>query len=225
MVLSEKNLKILKSVSQINSQIYFVNDELAISINVKDMVCFYPWGVKLEQEFGIYDVNELLSLISLYKTPTISEKENKNKIADFLTIKDGKHTTKYKYTAKNLITIPPTRKTLFDGASKKISDTISTFTLAKQDLETIKKNASILKSPHIKFEGQKIISYDNGNSSCNVYEHDISASADIPEIVISTDNLQKLYSEDEYTVDVNDKMVIFKSKTEGIIYIIIKIVF
>lgn len=221
MTLTEKNLTILKSLAQINEQMYFTSDELGVSTNAKDMLGYYSWGVTLEQEFGIFNVNELLSIISLYEAPSIIERAKKDETSSHLLIEEGNHKTVYTYTAKENIKTPPSRKVLFDGESKKIPDPIASFELTKQDLGKIKAQASVLKSPNIKLEKKTIIALDSSESSCNMYEHKINVDKDLPSLLFSTENFQKIYADDDYVVDVTNKFLILKSKAEKLVYIIV----
>jgi len=68
MKLSKDNLDILKSLTQINEQVYITPDILRIATNDKTLIAYYDYGVKfsvpndkdgnVQDGIGIYNLNE-----------------------------------------------------------------------------------------------------------------------------------------------------------------------
>ena len=195
MVLSEEHQKTLKELCKINNQIYFQSDTLGISSNDKSMFCYYDWKNTVTNEFGVFDVGEFLQVVSLYKKPTITEGK------ESLTITDGKQKTTYRYTAKNVIIGPGEKKRFFDGDEALLKKPYATFTLKKEDLDYLQKQAAILKLTQLKFEKKSITAFVQNNTSTNTFTLDIEPTADITRTIIDNENLQKIMN-DDYTVEI-----------------------
>jgi hypothetical protein len=224
MFLSQKHKDVLKSLASINDQVYFKSDELGIASNDKQMLAYYDYGITIDMPdesdgFGVFNLNEFLSLLDTYKNPTIKEG------TDHLLISEDKSKNKFKYTAKNCISVPPSKKMIFEGDEEtpaKIEPAQASFELSKEMLGLIIKQSTILKSPHIKFEGNTIQCTDIDNSSVNTFTFEIPGLEEdsIPKCVVSAEKFQKLIS-DGYDVAVNDKTVVFKNEDNTLTYIIV----
>jgi len=236
MKLSKENIEILKSLSQINEQVYITPDTLGISTNDHTLLAYYDYGVKFtipddkdgnpQNGFGIYNLNELLSILSLYDNPTIKEEQNSLKIFELSNV------NKYQYTSKECITVPLTKDLLFNGdkendVAPKIEPATSEFTISEDDFTKLMKQSQILKSPHISFKGTNIVATDMDDSSANSYTTKVDAknledeNAD-PEMdsFLLAETFQKLVPA-EYVVKVNDKTVVFENSVKQLTYIIV----
>ena len=97
MKLSDKTIKVLKNFSSINQSMLFrtgsiirtksTTDTIAAQAVVEEMFPF---------EFGIYDLNQFLSVTSLFEDPEFDFQEN------HVTISSGDSSSNYYYTDKDL---------------------------------------------------------------------------------------------------------------------------
>jgi hypothetical protein len=224
MVLNKEVRKNIKELCAINTQMYFTDDTLRVGSNDKTLIGYYDYGIKLniptedgkgkQGGFGVHDVSELLSILSLYNEPTITEGFNS------LCIAEGKLKNTYKYTEKECIVIPPTKQTMFDGDSPKIGTPDQTFELDSASFKMLKSQAVALKSPHIKFEGTLVSATDTENTSANEYTQTVEVDEDINKVVISADHVAKMI-QDDYKVEVTAETVTFRAKNIPVIYVVI----
>lgn len=146
MKLSNDTLTILKNFSGINSGIEFRSGThlstmspgktVLAKANLKDS---FPDG------FCVFDLNQFLSVHSLFKDPEISFDEYN------IIFSSGKSETKYRKTAKEMIVTPPEKDLTLPSVDVE-------FKLTEDVFASIMKSASVLQSPNIAVEsdGEKI---------------------------------------------------------------------
>jgi len=101
MQLSEKTIEVLKNFATINQSILFKEGSTIDTMSVqKNVLSQYQISETFDKEFGIYDLNEFLSTISLFDKPDLDFGDNS------VTITDGKSTTSYWYADKTIIVYP-----------------------------------------------------------------------------------------------------------------------
>lgn len=142
----EKTIKILTNFATINPSMIIQPDKLAVINASESCVGFYEFPKSFDfEEFGLYEVPEFLSAISVFdKAPQIDVKDK------YLQITGEKDKLKYFTTAKNLLTEVPDVEDEF----KKVQSGLE-FTLPADKLAVINKFASILKAKFIFFETEK----------------------------------------------------------------------
>lgn len=140
MKLSNDAISVLKNFSSINESI-FVNkgNTLQTISKQKNILAEAKVPDNFTDEFGIYDVNNFLGLMSL--TSSEIDFEPKNLIIKAL---DGRSVIRYRKAAKETIVVPPDKKVNMDKAEISLELTAS-------DLVWITKVASTLGSPNLVF--------------------------------------------------------------------------
>jgi hypothetical protein len=146
MKLSNETLTVLKNFANINPGIEFKTGKKLTTISATKTVLAKA-GIKDEfpQDFCIYDLNQFLSVQSLYKDGEI-DFDNEHVI-----FKVGRKKLNYRKTAKSMIVTPPDKD--LNLPSVDVS-----FTLKEEELASVLKTASILQSPNIAItsDGAKI---------------------------------------------------------------------
>ena len=146
MKLSNETLTVLKNFANINPGIEFKTGKKLTTISATKTVLAKA-GVKDEfpQDFCIYDLNQFLSVQSLYKDGEI-DFDDKHVI-----FKVGRKKLNYRKTAKSMIVTPPDKELTLPSVDV-------SFTLKEEELASILKTASILQSPNIAImsDGEKI---------------------------------------------------------------------
>ena len=146
MKLSAETLTVLKNFANINPGIEFKNGKKLSTISATKTVLAKA-GVKDEfpEDFCIYDLNQFLSVHSLYKDGEI-DFDDKHVI-----FKSGRKKLNYRKTTKTMIVTPPDKDLTLPSVDV-------SFTLSEDDLSSILKTASILQSPNISIssDGAKI---------------------------------------------------------------------
>ncbi len=145
MKLSKNFLELLKNFSTINSGIVFKPGNTLRTMNgLKTILAQAEIEETFFQEFGIYDLNKLLALLSLNKDSPELEVEESSLVIPGL---GGKGKIRHRFTDLSMITVPK-------------EGTISTknvevqFTLQKEVLDWIWSVSSILKCPQTVIQGE-----------------------------------------------------------------------
>lgn len=107
MKLSEQTIEILKNFATINQSILIRTgsnlDTMSIQKNVLASAIVLD---DFPREFGIYDLNEFLSTVSLFDSPELTFEDN------YVTISDKEATTSYWYADKSIIVYPEKKITM-----------------------------------------------------------------------------------------------------------------
>tara|TARA_R100001129_G_scaffold152062_1_gene114490 strand:+ start:404 stop:1084 length:681 start_codon:yes stop_codon:yes gene_type:complete len=141
MKMCDKTIKILKNFSSINQSILFRTgstirtksalDTIAAQAVVEEMFPF---------EFGIYDLNQFLSVISLFEDPDFDFQEN------HVTISSGESSSNYYYTDKDMIVAPK-------NVTPEFQKTLG-FNLTESDVKSLIQAASVMQLPNIVIESE-----------------------------------------------------------------------
>ena len=157
-------------------------------------------------EFGVYDLNNFLSVISLRQDPTF-EFEDKNVI---IVGSKGRSKTKYRFCEPTMIVTPPEKELV-------MPDPEISLTLSSEDFNDIMKTAAVLSSPHIAVESDgtrvNLSTIDTANDSAHTNTLDISeGDGKVYKMIFKTENLSKLLP-GNYTVNISSKGIShFKNK-------------
>lgn len=137
MKLSNETLSVLKNFASINSGIEFkTGNKISTISSGKTVLAKATLSDDFPQDFCVYDLNQFLSVHSLYKDTEI-DFDDSNVI-----FKSGRSKIKYRKTAKEMIVTVPDKALTLPSVDVQ-------FTLSEEDLTTILKAASVLQSPHI----------------------------------------------------------------------------
>jgi hypothetical protein len=146
MKLSNETLTVLKNFASINSGIEFkTGNKIATISSTKTVLAKATLKDDFPQDFCVYDLNQFLSVHSLYKDSEL-DFDTSNII-----FKSGRSKIKYRMTAKNMIVTAPDKDI-------PLSNPEVEFTLKEEDLANALKSAAVLQSPNIAVEsdGTKI---------------------------------------------------------------------
>lgn len=140
MKLSSETLSVLKNFASINSGIEFKVGNTIRTMSVgKNILAEATVKDSFPDEFCVYDLNQFLSVHSLYKDAEIDFDEYD------IIFKSGRGKIRYRKTAKEMIVSAPDK-------SLSLPSVDVGFTLTEEDLATILKSASVLQSTHIAVE-------------------------------------------------------------------------
>ena len=143
MKLSETTLNLLKNFSSINQSILFKSGTKLRTISVmKNILVEATVSEDFPRDFGIYDLNQFLQGMSLHSSPELDFAED-----EFVTIREGKMRSKYFFADPSVIVSPPEKE--INLPSEDVS-----FDLTSQQLEKLKKAASVYQLPDISAIGE-----------------------------------------------------------------------
>jgi hypothetical protein len=214
MKLSNETVAILKNFGAINQGILFKPGKTLKTVSShKNILAEVSIKEDIPAEFGIYDLNNFLSVISLHKDDPSFEFDEKQ-----VTIvgNKGRSKIKYRFTPSNMIVTPPEKQLTMPDAEIK-------FELTAEDFEWVMRAASVLSSPQVAIEsdGKKvsIVTLDLQNDSAHTDALEISAgNGNKFKMVFKTENITKLMP-GSYDVFISSKGIShFKNKTVPLQY-------
>jgi len=160
MKLSESTVNLLKNFSSINQSILFKEGNKLRSISVmKNILAEATISEEFPKDFGIYDLNQFLNGLSLHNSPELDFENNQ-----FVVIKEGKMRSKYFFADPTVIVSPPEKEITLPTEDV-------CFQLTSQQLEKLKKAASVYQLPDISAIGEngvvKLVARDKKNDTSN----------------------------------------------------------
>ena len=214
MKLSNETVAILKNFGAINQGILFKPGKTLKTVSShKNILAEVSIKEDIPAEFGIYDLNNFLSVISLHKDDPSFEFDEKQ-----VTIvgNKGRSKIKYRFTPSNMIVTPPEKQLTMPDAEIK-------FELTAEDFDWVMRAASVLSSPQVAIEsdGKKvsIVTLDLQNDSAHTDALEISeGNGNKFKMVFKTENITKLMP-GSYDVFISSKGIShFKNKTVPLQY-------
>ena len=214
MKLSNETVAILKNFGAINQGILFKPGKTLKTVSShKNILAEVSIKEDIPAEFGIYDLNNFLSVISLHKDDPSFEFDEKQ-----VTIvgNKGRSKIKYRFTPSNMIVTPPEKQLTMPDAEIK-------FELTAEDFDWVMRAASVLSSPQvaIESEGKKvsIVTLDLQNDSAHTDALEISeGNGNKFKMVFKTENITKLMP-GSYDVYISSKGIShFKNKNVPLQY-------
>lgn len=196
MKISKETLSVMKNFAGINSNILIKSGNVLSTINsAKNVLADATVAESFPIDFGIYDLNEFLGIVSLYSDPEIDFTEK------YAKIKEGGSSVKY-YAASAEVLTTPQKAIKFPNADIE-------FDLTSAQLGTILKTASVLRAPDISIIGDGkdlfISVCDLKNATANSSEIELGKTSETFKANIRVENL-RLMSLD-YKVSISNKKI------------------
>lgn len=200
MVLSEFTLQVLKNMASVNQNIVIRSGNLLETLaDARNVFVQCEIPETFPQDFGLYDLNEFLGVLSLVDKPTL--KFNK----EFVTVEDstGRSKVKYFFTDPENLTYPSKKP-------KMPSEDIR-FSLDNDTLNRVKRAASALGHSEVVVSGNAnsvtltVRSVENPTS--NTFTIDVAGSANVDKynFVFNIPNLKILPG--DYEVTISSKLI------------------
>lgn len=204
MIISQKTLQILKNFQGINKSILIKPGKEIRTISEHGSIFAIA---RVEEEFptevGIYELNKLLTTMSIYDEPTVKFGDKYIEVSE----KGKKRTTKIVHTSPSMIQAPPYDKT------PSIKSIDVQFTLEQVDFMAIMKNAANLgvEDFEIKADGEKLYvgASDTQNVTSDVFYIELGDIDKSFRYVISTNNMKFIPS--DYTITVGSGRITFEN--------------
>jgi len=213
MKLSNETISILKNFGAINQGIFFKKGKTLKTVSShKNILVQANINEEVPADFGVYDLNNFLSVISLSSDPTF-EFEDKNVV---IVGNKGRSKTKYRFCEPSMIVTPPEKEL-------SMPDPEITIDFSTEDFGDIMRTAAVLSSPQIAVEsnGSKVslITLDTANDSAHTNTLEIgSGDEKVYRMIFKTENLSKILP-GSYTVNISSKGIAhFKNKDVDLQY-------
>ena len=178
MKLSEQTVNILKNFSTINQNILVKEgSQLRTMSTMKNILAEAPVTEDFPQDFGVYDLNEFLGVLTLVKGAEIEFGDS------FLTVNGGKTKVRYFYSDPSILTTPPET---FNAPECDV-----TFTVSQTVLANVLKASAVMQLPDVVLSNGKIVATDLKNVTSNNFTEDLDSSGDF-EFHFKADNLKMI---------------------------------
>lgn len=197
MELSKETLTLVKNFASINGSLMLKQgNKLSTISEGKNIMADATIAETLPMDFGIYDLNEFLNVVSLFPTTNLDFQEK------YVLVSDG-GTSRIKYFAAG------------EGVVKAAPTTIKfptadiTFTLDAAQLAMIQRTSSALKASDVSIVGDgttlKVLVSDKKNDTSNAYEVVIGQTDETFKANLKVENLKMLPN--DYTVEISKKKI------------------
>ena len=214
MQLSNDTINVLKNFGAINQGILFKKGKVLKTMSSgKNILAEVTIKEDIPTEFGIYDLNKFLSVVSLHKdNPTFEFGDKEVKIVG----NKGRSKMKYRFCEPTMIVTPPEKQLAMPNPEV-------SFSLSAEDFDWIMKAAGVLGSPQIAVEsdGSKVTvtAFDSSDSSAHTDALEVSAgNGDKFRFIFKTEHIAKLLF-GGYDVQISSKGISnFKHKTVNLQY-------
>lgn len=200
MELSENTLQVLKNFSTINQNLMIRQGNVVKTISeARNVLATAVVDVEFPQDFGVYDLNEFIGVLSLVDTPRLKFED------EFVTIGDstGRSKVKYFFSPEETLTTPQKDIKMPEAEVK--------FTLDNDTLNKLKKAASALGHNEVTISGKNgVLSLsvvESQNSTSNAFSIDVDGEfGDATfNFVLSIANLKILPG--DYDVSISNKLI------------------
>jgi hypothetical protein len=208
MKLTSETLSILKNFGIINQGIHIKKGNTLRTVSAyKNILASAEITEELPVEFGIYDLNNFLSVVSLHKDEPNFEFDDKHV---YIIGNNGRSKIKYRFCDPTMIVTPPEKDLV-------MPDPEITFEFTNDDFNWILRAAAVLSSPQIAVESDgdsiNLITLDLQNDSAHSDVLRIAdGKGDSYRMVFKTENLTKILL-GSYDVNISSKGIAsFKNK-------------
>lgn len=210
MKLSKETLTIFKNFASINSNITLKPGRMINTISAgKNIIAEAVVSEEFQSEFGIYDLNEFLGVLSLFSDPDLTFSEK------YVTIKENKNSVKYFAASSNILAVVPVIKAFPDADIK--------FDLTSATLTQIHRVASILKVEDFSLigDGSTIIAQvgNKTSSTGNTFDTEVGVTDKKFRVNFKVENIKVLPG--DYTVSIGAKKISrFQAVNQELVYFI-----
>lgn len=215
MKISPETTAILKNFAHINQGIYFKEGNVISTMSPqKNILADATISETIPQDFGIYDLNNFLSVTSLFKDGSELEFDDSHVIIKGMS---GRTKIKYRITDPSMIVVAPPKRPNLPSVDVK-------FTFSKEDFEWVIKTATVLGAPHLAVESDgttvSLVTFDESNDASHTNSlqmADVDPEGKVFKLVFKTENLKVI--PDTYNVEISSKGIsTWKSTTSEIKY-------
>jgi hypothetical protein len=213
MKLSNDTLNILKNFASINTGIVFHQGKTIKTISGnKNILAEATIAEEIPVEFGVYDLNNFLTVLSLHKEEPVIDFGDKMAVISGLS---GRSKLNYRFCDPTMVVAPPAKPIAMPDAE-------IAFELTDSDLEWVIRTSSVLSSPNIAVvsDGSKISlqCFDATNDAASTNTLDVTdGNGDRFKMIFKTEALKMIPG--SYDVHVSSKGVShFRNKAKDLQY-------
>ena len=215
MKLSNETLGVLKNFGNINSGIFLKQGKVIKTVSShKNILAQATIPDEIPSDFGIYDLNEFLSVVSLHKDDLSLDFDSKNVV---ISGRGGRSKIKYRACESTMITTPPEKQLQMPDAEIQIE-------LTSDDFRWVLDAANVLGSPQIAVQSDgsavSLNTIDTTNDSAHTESLTLESNGggNKYRMIFKTENISKILA-GSYDVNISSKGIShFKNKKFPIEY-------
>jgi hypothetical protein len=186
-IISNQTMVVLKNFSTINGSILIREGNQLKTISVgENVVAQYTCEETFPRTFGIYDLNEFLAGLTLFKNPSLDFSKE-----DYVDIRSGKQSAKYYFSSPEItLKAAPEKDIRFPGSDIE-------FDIKQDDITTLQKASGVYGISDLKFQsnGDKVSLslVDKENETSNVFSLELpSENTGNAEMFMKVENIRLL---------------------------------
>lgn len=215
MKLSSETLNVLKNFSNINPGIYFKKGSTLSTVSPqKNILADANIAEIIPQDFGIYDLNNFLSVMSLFKDGPELEFDSKHVIIKGY---GGRSKIKYRFTDPSMIVAAPDKRPNLPSIDVNLD-------LSESDFNWLLRTANVLGSPNLAVESDgetvTLITFDVNDDSSHtnsISMQGVDAGGQKYKLIFKTENFKMLPG--SYNVEISSKgLAKFTESKLGLVY-------
>ena len=193
MKLTPKTYQILKNFSSINQSLFFTQgNKIKTMSAMKTIIAEAEVDEMFPRDFGIYDLNQFLGVVSLFEEPDLDFDTT------YLTISgEEKANSKYFYADKSIIVTPPTKEA-------KLPDETVKFTITDKLMKSVLQAAGVLQLPEVVIKGDgehiSINAMNVKNNTSNSFYYNVGNTPHIFEMIFKVENLKLMMAAYDVTI-------------------------
>lgn len=196
MKISAETIAILKNFASINQNILIKAGSVLTTRTVaKNIFATATVDTVFPQDFGIYNLQQLLGVLSLFSDPDITPSDK------MLTISQGKNKVQYMFAAPEVLDYPE--------KAINMPATDAEFELTEENLKSLLKAGAVLSSTDLKISGDgSVITctvLDPKNVSANTFSVEVGTTDRSFDVYIKLENLKMLTG--KYNVALSEKKI------------------
>ena len=207
MKLTQKTFSILKNFSSINQSLYVTKGNTLRTISeMKSVMADVDVQEMFPRDFGIYDLNQFLGVISLFEEPDLDFDTT------FVRVSGSQGaSSNYFYADKATIrTIPPEK-------SFELPDTVETFSVTDKVVKGVLQAANVLQLPEIAIVGDgtdiTIEAVNTKNSTSNSFRYEVGKTKKKFKMIFKVENIKMMMG--GYNVSISSKKITQFKAVEG----------
>lgn len=183
MKISSKTLQLLRNFSTINPTLSVGAGNVIRTVSQnKTVLAQATVEETFPQEFAIYDLSELLGVVSLFNEPDFEFDTYYLKISD-----DNSASSNYFYAEKSMVTVPPNK-------ALELPDQPIKFVLGDRVLKHLLQAASVMGLPEVIVQGDgeniKVLATNTKNTTSHEFSYNVGSTSDTFKMVFKVENLK-----------------------------------
>ena len=214
MKLTQKTYSILKNFASINQSLYVTEGNILRTMSeMKSVMAEVEVQEMFSRDFGIYDLNQFLGVLSLFEEPNLVFENSFVKING-----NNNASSNYFYADKATIRTMPPEKSFV------LPDVVEQFTVSDNIIKGVMQAANVLQLPEIAIIGDgkniTIEAINSKNSTSNSFHYDVGKTSKKFKMIFKVENIKMMVG--SYEVSISSKKITqFKSCDSTLIYTIV----